>query len=187
MVVVSAGICCLRPAIWDDEPERRRLAFSPARRHIPHGFFEKQLLGYFAQFGKVTRVRLSRNKKTGKYKHYAFVEFQHPEVAVIAAETMNGYMMFTQKLVCRVVPVSEQHPLLFKGANRTFTRVPWRKLEAERVNRVRTPEEHAKRINRLLKRDNRRERRIKEAGIDYEFKGYEDKLPKQPKKIKFDS
>lgn len=30
---------------------------------IPHGFFEAQMRAYFAQFGTVTRLRLSRNKK----------------------------------------------------------------------------------------------------------------------------
>jgi len=49
-------------------------------------------------------VRVSRNKKTGKAKHYAFLEFQYPEVAETAAEAMNDYMLFTQKLVVRVVP-----------------------------------------------------------------------------------
>jgi len=31
--------------------------------HIPHGFYEKQMKEYFTQFGDVTRLRLSRNKK----------------------------------------------------------------------------------------------------------------------------
>ena len=46
---------------------------------VPHGFFEDQMRSYFGQFGEVTRLRLSRNKKTGKSKHYAYVEFKHPE------------------------------------------------------------------------------------------------------------
>ena len=48
------------------------------------------LAGFFDQFGLVTRLRVSRNKKTGKAKHYAFVEFQSPEVAAIAADAMDG-------------------------------------------------------------------------------------------------
>jgi hypothetical protein len=35
-------------------------------------------------------IQVSRNKKTGKSKHYAFVEFKFKEVASIVAETMNG-------------------------------------------------------------------------------------------------
>lgn len=56
---------------------------------------------YFSQFGRVTKVRLSRSKKTGRSKHYAFIEFYSAEVARIAAEAMDGYMFFGQKLqVC---------------------------------------------------------------------------------------
>ena len=58
---------------------------------------------FFTQFGNVTNVRVSRNKKTGKAKHYAFLEFQYPEVAATAAEAMNDYMLFTQKLVVKTV------------------------------------------------------------------------------------
>ncbi len=31
--------------------------------HLPHGFFEEQLMGYFSQFGTVKKVKVSRNKK----------------------------------------------------------------------------------------------------------------------------
>ena len=58
-------------------------------------------------------MRVSRNKKTGKAKHYAFLEFQYPEVAATAAEAMNDYMLFTQKLVVRVVPKEVRIILLF--------------------------------------------------------------------------
>ncbi len=97
--------------------------------------------GFFSQFGRVTKVRVSRSKKTGKAKHYAFMEFQYPEVAKIAAEAMNNYMMFKEKLVVTVVPTQEVHPDLWKGANRKFRAYPWRKVERERHNAVRTPEE----------------------------------------------
>eukprot|EP00878_Enallax_costatus_P039765 GHUV01045666.1.p1 GENE.GHUV01045666.1~~GHUV01045666.1.p1 ORF type:complete len:123 (+),score=43.14 GHUV01045666.1:126-494(+) len=64
--------------------------------HLPHGFYEDELLGFFSQFGKLQRVRLSRSKKTAKPKHYAFLEFHHADVAKIAADTMDGYFMFKQ-------------------------------------------------------------------------------------------
>lgn len=31
--------------------------------HIPYGFFERELKGYFSQFGKLRRVRVLRSKK----------------------------------------------------------------------------------------------------------------------------
>jgi nucleolar protein 15 len=60
--------------------------------HLPFGFFEQQLKGFFTQFGTVTRVRVSRNPKTGRSRHYGFVEFLERDVAVIAADTMDGYV-----------------------------------------------------------------------------------------------
>ncbi len=54
-------------------------------------------------------MRVSRNKKTGRAKHYAFLEFQYADVAAAAAEAMDGYMLFTQKLAVRVVPVKVGH------------------------------------------------------------------------------
>ncbi len=57
---------------------------------------------------------MSRNKKTGKSKHYAFLEFQHRDVAAIAAEAMNGYFLFKQALTVRcvldAVSITQQQP-----------------------------------------------------------------------------
>lgn len=68
--------------------------------------------GFFTQFGRVTKIRVSRNKKTGKAKHYAFLEFQYPDVAAVAAEAMDGYMLFKQKLSVHVMP-AKVHPMQF--------------------------------------------------------------------------
>jgi nucleolar protein 15 len=43
---------------------------------------------------------VSRSKRTAKAKHYAFLEFQHADVAAIAAETMDGYFLFKQVRLC---------------------------------------------------------------------------------------
>ena len=40
--------------------------------HIPHGFYERQMRSYFSQFGKVTRLRLSRSKKVRNYYLFFF-------------------------------------------------------------------------------------------------------------------
>lgn len=75
---------------------------------------------YFGQFGTVRRLRLSRNKKTGASKHYAFIEFANGEVAEIVAKTMHNYLMFGHILQCRVIPQEQVHADLFKGANERF-------------------------------------------------------------------
>ncbi|XP_065363817.1 MKI67 FHA domain-interacting nucleolar phosphoprotein [Calliphora vicina] len=77
-------------------------------KHLPHGFFEEQLKKYFEQFGNVTRVRLARSKRTGTSKGYAFVEFEYPEVAEVAAETMDNYLMFKKLVKASYIPPEKQ-------------------------------------------------------------------------------
>jgi nucleolar protein 15 len=43
---------------------------------------------FFTQFGDVDRLRLSRSKKTGGSKGYAFVEFKDATDTKIVAEAM---------------------------------------------------------------------------------------------------
>ncbi len=83
--------------------ERKRQASAAARGviyvgHVPFGFFEEQMKGFFSQFGKVTRLRLSRSPKTGRSRGYAFVEFANKDVAAVAAETMHNYLMYGRVL-----------------------------------------------------------------------------------------
>ena len=147
--------------------------------HVPHGFYEKQMMGYFSQFGELLRVRLSRSRRTGRSKHYAFLEFKSPEVAAIAAEAMDGYLMMKQKLECHVVPPEKVHPQTFAGANRRFKKVPWQKLARERHNRARTPEEGAKLLKSLEKKERKRKQRIEAEGMDYEYEGYAEQLARR--------
>ena len=62
--------------------------------HLPKGFTEDELKKFFSQFGKISKIRVARSKKSGRPKGYAFLEFTDKEVAEIAVQTMNGYMMF---------------------------------------------------------------------------------------------
>jgi len=137
--------------------------------HLPHGFYEKQMRGFFEQFGTVTNVRLSRSKKTAKSKGYAFLQFQSVEVAAIAAQAMDGYHMFGSKLVVKVLKKADVHPEVFNGANRVFKRIPWREIEANRHNKERTEEEEKKRAARGRRAAKKRAARITAAGIDYVF------------------
>ena len=43
---------------------------------------------YFSQFGKILRLRLSRSKRTGASKHFAFLEFEDAAVAEVVQKTM---------------------------------------------------------------------------------------------------
>lgn len=67
-------------------------------------------------------------------KGYAYVEFVSPEVALIVAETMNGYYLFDKQLVCRVLRFDEIHPNLFDGAGVKFRKVNWHGLYRQKYN-----------------------------------------------------
>lgn len=103
---------------------------------IPHGFFEKEMKGFFSQFGKVTRLRLARNRTTGKSKHYAFIEFDSEEVAEIVAQTMNNYYLYGHRLVCQVIPKEKLHPKLFLGSRRSLRQLSLKKIAKKRHNKV---------------------------------------------------
>jgi len=140
--------------------------------HIPHGFYEEQMKGYFSQFGDVLRLRLSRNKKTGASRHFAFIEFDDAEVARIVAATMNNYLLSNQLLVCHVVPTEKQHPDMFRGADRPFVKVPWVRREIQKRSQKRTPQQVQKRSAKLIQKDAKKRRQLAALGIDYEFPGY---------------
>ncbi|KAJ2902334.1 nucleolar protein, partial [Coemansia aciculifera] len=153
---------------------------------IPHGFYEKQMMGYFKQFGSIKRLRLSRNPKTGRSRHYAFIEFAHHEVARIVAETMNNYLMFERLLKCFVVAEDKVHPQLF--ANRNAKRVPGLGVRVHQtaVNRSRTQDQVESQINRLVAKENKKRTKLQAVGIDYDFQGYKGVRPPKAKHVKYD-
>ncbi|PFH37000.1 RNA recognition motif-containing protein [Besnoitia besnoiti] len=137
--------------------------------HLPHGFFEPQLKKFFSQFGKVTRVELRRSKRTGNSKGFAFIEFELPEVATIVAEAMNNYMMFGRTLVCHVVPPHDLSEKVFSGGNKKFKRAPSRLIAAGKHNKADGEMSSARQVNRKIVSDLKKQRRLKELGIDFSF------------------
>ncbi|XP_077993727.1 MKI67 FHA domain-interacting nucleolar phosphoprotein-like [Glandiceps talaboti] len=144
-------------------------------KHIPHGFFEPQMKQFFSQFGTVTRLRLSRSKKSGNSKGYAFIEFEFEEVAKIVAETMNNYLMYHKLLKCKFIPKEKVWPDLFKGWNRMFKKPIAHKLALERHNSlIKNPERLEKSKKKLLQKQKRTKNRLRAMGIDWDFDGYSD-------------
>ncbi|KAF9158438.1 MKI67 FHA domain-interacting nucleolar phosphoprotein, partial [Mortierella sp. AD010] len=139
---------------------------------IPHGFYEEQMKAYFTQFGKVLRLRLSRNKKTGKSKHYAFIEFASQEVAEIVADTMDNYLLFGHLLKCKALHPSQIHPAMFLGANKRFKPIPWLKISKEKHNAEKTVGQSNQIKRKLLRNEAAKRAKLAELGIDYEFPGY---------------
>jgi nucleolar protein 15 len=123
---------------------------------------------YFSQFGKVNRLRLSRNKKTGASKHFAFVEFQSQEVADIVARTMNNYLLFGHILKVHLIPTEQVHPDLFKGANERFKVDPRNKKAGLEMERGVERSQWEKRVENENKRRTSKAKQLKEM-FDYEF------------------
>lgn len=144
---------------------------------IPHGFYEHEMRAYFSQFGAVTRLRLSRNKKTGHSKHYAFLEFADEDVAQIVADTMNNYLLFGHILKCKVVPRDniEYVESLFKGANKRFKPRPGAKLAKALFEKKKLEEVWTKKLGVENRRRKKINTRLKASGIDYEFEAPEAK------------
>jgi len=141
--------------------------------HIPYGFTEKAMRGFFSQFGTVTRCRLRVNKK-GKSKHYGFVEFEDFVIAQIVADTMDKYMMFERVLECKVIPPEEVHPMMFKKQNIDRRR---RRLAPEDQERA---EQHYLRLKSLPAVDAEQNLKLKSLGIDYEWTTKVPALPGSP-------
>jgi len=136
--------------------------------HIPRGFFEKEMRSFFSQFGTVTRLRLARSTRTGGSKGYAFIEFRHEEVAKVAADTMNNYLMYRQLLKCEFVPAEKVHPETFKNSHRPFDPPKRAELNRERHNAEKTPKKEAAAGKRRSKMMNKKMAGLKELGIDYQ-------------------
>ena len=136
---------------------------------IPHGFYEHQMREYFSQFGTINRLRLSRNRRTGASKHYAFIEFESAEVADIVARAMDKYLLFGHILQVRVIPQDQLHPDIWKGAGRRFKKIPWAKLQGKRLRDPQTRELWRRRINREEERRKAKADKLKDLGYDFEM------------------
>ncbi|CAI7595439.1 unnamed protein product [Penicillium pancosmium] len=153
---------------------------------IPHGFYEHEMRAYFTQFGEITRLRLSRNRITGRSKHYAFVEFSSVTVAKIVAETMDNYLMYGHILKCKFVPAESLHPEIWKGANRRFKKTPWNRIEKKRLERGKTREQWTDRIAKEQKKRLSKAKKLKELGYEFnlpQLKAVEDVPIQEPKAI----
>jgi nucleolar protein 15 len=146
--------------------------------HVPHGFFEHEIKDFLSQFGKVQQVRVSRSKKTGKSRGYAFVQLQHADVAEIVRKTMHGYILMGRSLVCQSVPEEHVHERMFQGGwtgkdSIVETYANARKIRAQAHGKIaETKEGQARRQTRLASSDKARKARLASKGIKYEYSGY---------------
>ncbi|KAI9075808.1 hypothetical protein K1719_042294 [Acacia pycnantha] len=153
---------------------------------IPHGFYEKEMEGFFGQFGTIKRLRIARNKKTGKSRHFGFIQFESPEVAKIVAETMHNYLLHEHVLQVHLIPPEDVHPKLWRGFSYRYKPLDTVQIERKMLGKERTFEEQQKLVERILKHDKKRRKRIEAAGIDYECPEIVGTVQPGPKKIKFE-
>ncbi|OJD28003.1 hypothetical protein ACJ73_00609 [Blastomyces percursus] len=136
---------------------------------VPHGFYEHEMRAYFSQFGPITQLRLSRNRTTGRSKHFAFIEFASDSVARVVADTMDNYLMFGHILKCKYVPKERVHPELWKGANKRFKRTPWNAIERRRMDAGKTRDQWSKKIEQEELRRAARAKKMKALGYEFEM------------------
>ncbi|OAV97861.1 hypothetical protein PTTG_07308 [Puccinia triticina 1-1 BBBD Race 1] len=147
---------------------------------IPQGFYENEMRAYFTQFGEVLRLRLSRCKRTGKPKHYAFIEFKHVEVAQIVAETIHNYLLCGKLLQCQLLDKDQIHPKLWVGTGKKFMKDCKLRLDREKRNQVKTLPQQTVISNRLIEREELKRKRLADLGIDYDFPGYKPQAETNP-------
>lgn len=124
---------------------------------------------YFSQFGEITKLRLSRNRLTGRSKHYAFIEFSSTTVAKIVADTMDNYLMYGHIVKCKYVPKEQLHPEVWKGANRRFKVTPWNRIEKKRLAKGKTREQWSKSIESEQKKRQAKVNKLKALGYELDL------------------
>ena len=134
--------------------------------HIPAAFEEPQMRQFFTQFGPIKHLRLSRNKKSGASKHYAFIEFETPDVAEIVASTMNNYILFGRRLICEVMTAEAVDEHIWKGANRKFHVVNTAEKAANTMNARKSPDEVKTTLQKKLEKIQMQIDEMKASGKD---------------------
>eukprot|EP00984_Skeletonema_dohrnii_P021132 scaffold10483_cov127-Skeletonema_dohrnii-CCMP3373.AAC.3 len=140
--------------------------------HLPVGFEEREITVFLNQFGNVMRCRVSRSKKTGRSRGYAFVEFVDHDVAKVVAETMSGYFLLEKRLVCHILPQDQVHELMFAKAKRIATKADIHKKARLEVNKQRSTDALKGITAKLVKREEMKRKKLASLGIDYDFPGY---------------
>lgn len=152
--------------------------------HLPANFEEAELRGFLGQFGQVKRLKLSRSRKTGTPRGFAFVEFDDADVAAVVADTMSGYLMGEKRVVCHMVPEDKIRVDMFKGSDRMFRKIDWAALHRKKANAPKSTAQMKTITKRLVGRERKKRDKLKELGIEYDFPGYEKKVVKGSKSPK---
>jgi len=133
--------------------------------HIPPYFQEREMKDYFGQFGKILRVRLSRNMRTKASRHYGFIEFENPKVAHAVAKEHRLFHISNTNLVCKVIPMSELHPDCM--SSRALKR-DCQKIDAVRHNEA-SDQVEVQRNKKRIAQHAKRLRKVRELCGEYNY------------------
>ncbi|EHB09728.1 MKI67 FHA domain-interacting nucleolar phosphoprotein [Heterocephalus glaber] len=161
--------CCMTPQ-QKQEQKNKEEEHTPGVIFVgllPPVLFESQIKEYFSQFGNITRFRLSRSKRTGNSRGYAFVEFASEDVAKIEAEMTHNYLFGERLLVCHFMPPEKVHKDLFKGwqvpfHHPVYPAVKWYNHKQTLLQKL-WMEDRFKKKEKLLRK------KLIGKGIDYNF------------------
>jgi nucleolar protein 15 len=114
-------------------------------------------------------LKLIRSKKTGGSRGYAYIEFEDEDVARIASETMNGYLMFRSLIKSRIMDRNKiDTDKLFKNWKRLFT-VKTPKQKRALYNRLKSDEQITKSNQRRAKKLLKQQEKLNAVGIKYDL------------------
>eukprot|EP01100_Stratorugosa_tubuloviscum_P014152 TRINITY_DN740_c3_g1_i2.p1 TRINITY_DN740_c3_g1~~TRINITY_DN740_c3_g1_i2.p1 ORF type:complete len:179 (-),score=68.27 TRINITY_DN740_c3_g1_i2:114-650(-) len=138
--------------------------------HLPYGFYEKEIFGFFSQFGKVLKVRVSRNPKTGKDRGFAFLKFEDEDVAKIAAGAMDNKLVSGKIIKCKILKKSKVHPNLFFKYTKKVTNPAFRrKLILKQKAKPSNSKSHRNSIRKTLGKLKLKKKKIEALGLTYDF------------------
>ncbi|XP_066940671.1 uncharacterized protein [Macrobrachium rosenbergii] len=141
--------------------------------NLPHGFYEKELMMYFGQFGDVSHSRVVRSKLTGRSCGYAYVEFKDGVVAKIAAETMNNYLTYGKLIKCRLLTYTKKKSEKLFGEEaflpENCPKVLNRGKAIKSLNARRTMKQVNSRAVRVMQNFNKKLKMLQELGVNLDL------------------
>lgn len=133
---------------------------------LPKTFQQSELKKYFSQFGEITRVRLSRNKKTGKSRGYGFVEFKDLNTAEVAAETMDNYLLAGSNIKVQLMK-NHADNIFSSKMKSSFGEFNWRLKEFNEYNAPKPAETWKELEVQFEERKKATMEELKKAGFNY--------------------
>lgn len=140
--------------------------------HLPWGTNEALIKKYFEQFGTISRFILPRSKHTGRIKGYSFIEYESMEIAKIAANTMNNFILFDRIIKCDVISDKSRYNKIFRRWKRQYKFFnKYNRFVTER-NKKKSAKELKENVERYIEKENKKREKLQELGINYDFPGF---------------